>query len=349
MEYIKPAKLNAGDTVAILSPSWGGPSRFPVIYEQGLDVLRSVFGLRTKEYPTARADAGDLYTHPQVRAADINAAFADPEVRAIIPSIGGDDSVRILPFLDPVTIIANPKILLGFSDTTTLLAYCNQLGLVTFQGPSIMAGFAQAHALPPAFIEHVRAILFDAPQTYQYHPYTSWSEGYPDWGASEHIGQTNPQQANSEGWRWLQGSGRARGRLFGGNIEVLEFLKGTRYWPAPEFWHGKLLFFETSEEEPTPSQVKYMLRNYGMQGIYEQIAGILFGRARGYSLSHKRLLEEIIVTVVAQEFGRPDLPLVANLDFGHTDPQWIMPLGVEAEVDCTQQSFRLLEPACGAL
>ncbi len=81
MEYIKPAKLNPGDTVAILSPSWGGPSRFPAIYDRGLDVLRTVFNLHIKEYPTARADADTIYAHPQARAADVNAAFADPRLR----------------------------------------------------------------------------------------------------------------------------------------------------------------------------------------------------------------------------------------------------------------------------
>ena len=79
MEYIKPARLVFGDTVAIVSPSWGGPSRFPHIYENGLKTLRE-FGLQIKEYPSARASGEFLASHPEFRAKDINDAFADVEI-----------------------------------------------------------------------------------------------------------------------------------------------------------------------------------------------------------------------------------------------------------------------------
>ncbi len=77
--------------------------------------------------------------------------------------------------------------------------------------------------------------------------------------------------------------------------------------------------------------------------MYEKVNGILFGRARGYTDEQKRELDETIVSVIAGEFGKPELPVVTNLDFGHTDPQFIMPLGVKAEVDCKNRRFRLLE------
>lgn len=343
MVFTKPRKLRAGDTIAVVSPSWGGPSVFPQIYECGLQVLQDRFGLRIKEYPTARADATWLYHHPQARADDINAAFADPDARAIMASIGGDDSVRILPYLDPAVIQANPKILMGFSDTTTLLTYCNQLGLVTLNGPSIMAGFAQIGSLPPAFAEHLTTMLFESPSSYSYAPYAVWSEGYPDWGDSDSLGQVKQQHPNSDGWHWLQGETTAQGRLYGGCIDVLEFMKGTRFWPSIDFWRDTILFVETSEEAPTPDQVKYMLRNYGSQGIYERLNALLVGRPHGYTAAHKQRLDEILVSVIATEFGRPELLIVSNMDFGHTDPQWIMPLGVQAQLDPTQKSFKLLE------
>ena len=345
MEYMHPQPLRSGDTIAVVSPSWGGPSQFSQVFDRGLTVLHEEFGLRIKEYPTARGDAELLHRNPRKRAEDINQAFADAEVKAIIASIGGDDSVRILPFIDPDAVRNNPKILMGFSDTTTLLTYLNQLGLVTFHGPSIMAGLAQLDNMPAAYKEHIWRLLFDAPSTYEYVPYEVWSEGYPDWGDPLTIGQVNPQHSN-DGWHWLQGHGVTQGELFGGNIEVLEFMKGTSFWPGPEFWQGKMLFFETSEEVPTPSQVKYMLRNYGMQGVYDRIRGVLFGRAYGYSIEQKRDLEGAVVSVVAVEFGRQDLPIISNMDFGHTDPQFILPLGVPAEIDCEHGTFRLVESAC---
>src|SRR5476651_2481527 len=112
MNFLKPRRLSKGDTVAVLSPSWGGPSRFPHVFDMGLRNLESVFGLKIKEYPTARMDADVTYKNPKLRAEDLNNAFADPEVAGIITSLGGDDSVRILPFLELDTILANPKILM---------------------------------------------------------------------------------------------------------------------------------------------------------------------------------------------------------------------------------------------
>jgi len=77
--------------------------------------------------------------------------------------------------------------------------------------------------------------------------------------------------------------------------------------------------------------------------VFEKIGGILFGRARGYTDAQKSELDEAIVSVVAGEFGKPELPVVTNMDFGHTDPQFIMPLGARAEIDSKNRRFRLLE------
>ena len=344
MVPVKPRRLSRGDTVAIVSPSGAAPNRFPWVYERGLRNLEHVFGLEVKEYPTARAERDTLARNPRMRAEDVNRAFRDDEVRGIIASIGGEDSMRILPYVDGAAIEANPKVLMGFSDTTTLLMFGNQRGLVTFHGPSVMAGFAQLETLPRALTEHIRHVLFDASPAPEYRPFSAYSDGYPDWNSPENAGEVRPPRKDA-GWHWLQGEARARGRLFGGNIEVLEFLKGTPFWPDPEFWKGKVLFLETSEEVPPPLAVQRWLRNYGLQGVFDDVVALLFGRARGYSDEQKRELDALLVSVVAEEFGQPDLPIVSNLDFGHTDPQFILPLGVEAEVDPAQKAFRLLEPA----
>src|SRR5580704_5802437 len=106
MRHKKPKRLQRGDVVAVVSPSWGGPSVCPHVYENGLKILRK-WGLEVREYPTTRAKAEFLAKNHRVRAADINDAFADKAVKAIIASIGGDDSVRLLPFLDNNVIAAN--------------------------------------------------------------------------------------------------------------------------------------------------------------------------------------------------------------------------------------------------
>jgi len=341
---LKPKRLNPGDTVAIVSPSWGGPSRFPGIYEMGLRNLSALFDVKIVEHG-AREDNDLIYRNPRLRAEFLNQAFADKSVSAIIASIGGDDSVRILPYLDLPTILANPKIFMGFSDTTTMTTYLNTQGLVTFNGPSIMAGFAQLQNLPLAFTQHIGDVLMRPSTTYDYQPYEAWIQKYLEWSAPDTLGQVEPWHENSEGWQWLQGEGVFDGPLFGGCIEVFDFLNGTRFWPAPSHWDGKLMFFETSEDKPPVSQVKYWLRNLGCQGIFDRISGLLFGRARSYSDDEKQELYKVLVQVVAGEFGRPDLPIVANMDFGHTDPQWVMPLGIRAQIDMSARTFRLLEPA----
>jgi len=122
-------------------------------------------------------------------------------------------------------------------------------------------------------------------------------------------------------------------------------LKGTPFWPQPGFWQDRILFLETSEDKPTPGWVSLWLRNYGVQGVFDRLSAILVGRARDYTDDEKTELDATIVRIVAGEFGATALPIVTNLDFGHTDPQWIVPLGVRAEIDVGARSFRLLEPA----
>ena len=231
---------------------------------------------------------------------------------------------------------------MGFSDTTILLTYANQLGMVTFNGPTIMAGFAQAKTLPPEFARHVRQMLTEPTDECEYAAYLERVVKSQRWEVPAYAAEL--EYAPNSGWRWLQGKSVVQGQLFGGCIEVLEFLKSTPWWPVPGFWLGKILFLETSEEKPTPDQVKYMLRNYGMQGIFDQISGLLFARPELYTQEEREVLVQTIVSVVADEFGQSGLPIVAEMDFGHEAPQFILPLGVTAEIDCVNQTFRLTEP-----
>ena len=337
-----PRHLVPGDRVAVLSPSWGGPSAFPHVYEHGLVVLRE-WGLEVCEYPSTRADPQQLASDAQSRADDLNSAFADPSIRAIFASIGGDDSIRLLPFLDEAVIAANPKILMGYSDTTTLLAAVRRFGMVTFHGPAIMAGFSQMAGLPPAYAAHVHDLLFESGPAYVYVPYEGYVEGYPDWRDPANVGRAN-ELLPDDGWRALQGTGQVTGELFGGCLEVLDWLRGTSAWPVGDEWAGRLLFFEPSDEKPTPLQVARILRSFGVLGIFDQVTGILVGRARDHSAEEKSALEETIRMVIREEFGRPSLPIVANLPFGHTDPQWVLPQGVRAELDVDARTLRLVEP-----
>jgi len=341
MEFIKPKRLKKGDTIAVISPSWGGPSVFPHIYENGIKVLKEKFGLKVKEYPTAKMAADILANDPRERAKDINDAFRDKEVKAIIASIGGDDSIRVLGHLDKEAILENQKIFMGYSDTTTYNTLFNQWGLVTFNGPAIMCGFSQLENFK-AYEDHIRRILFENPEEYSYTPYEEWAMNYPDWGNKDNTGKVGEKNKNN-GWHWVQGNSKVEGKLFGGCIDVLDMIRGTKYWHDVDFWEDKILFFETSEEKPSPDTVKYAIRNYGVQGILDRIVGIVVGRARDYSDEETKKLEENLVKVVSEEFNHPEMPILTNVDFGHTDPQFIMPLGVRAEINCREKTLKLVE------
>jgi muramoyltetrapeptide carboxypeptidase LdcA involved in peptidoglycan recycling len=157
--------------------------------------------------------------------------------------LGGNDSVRILPFLDKKVITDNPKILMGYSDISTLHVFLNLQGVVTFYGPVIMAGFSQMDSLPKNFKSHVREILFEPRESYEYQAYKEYCDGYPDWSNKDNLGKVNTMKSN-DGWHWLQGKEKAQGVLFGGCIEVLEMMKATDFWPSQDFWQGKIFFLK---------------------------------------------------------------------------------------------------------
>ncbi|MFS1513765.1 S66 peptidase family protein [Chengkuizengella sp. SCS-71B] len=340
---IKPKRLKPGSTIAIISPSNGLPFLFPDNYELGLKMLQEALEFEVIEMPTARMSPAELYQDPKRRAEDINRCFEDDNIDGMITSIGGYESVRILPYLNIKSILKNPKMIMGTSDPSTFLTYFNYLGLVTFYGPTVMAGFAQTKHLPDEYIKHLKSIFFEDQYPYQYQPYPKWTNGYKDWGIKETLGECTPFTENENGWTFLQGDSIAEGQLWGGCIEVLEFLKSTQYWPDSQFWQGKVLFFETSEEKPLPHQVGYMLRNYGTQGIFEQINGVIFGRAKDYSPQEKEELNETILRIISDEFGVKDIPIIVDMDFGHTDPKLILPLGCGVQLNPKNKNIILME------
>lgn len=320
---------------AVISPSWGGPATYPKPFEAGLRVLERL-GFRIQEFPTTRQSADWLDHHPEERARDFNAAFADPEVALIVSSIGGSDAVRLLPFLDIGTILSHPKPLLGHSDATAFLTWLNLNGLVTYYANSVMSGFAQLEAFPEALAWY-QAWFADGSAPLE--PFPRWTHGDRDWTGS--ADQVKEQHVNP-GFTWLQGEAATKGRLWGGCFEVLEMLKGTRFWPTEDFWDGRVLFVETSEEKPSPRQVMYWLRNYGAQGVFTRASALWIGRAKDYTAAENAELRRVVKGVVSEEWGG-SLPVVMDLDFGHTDPRWALPLGVEVLTDPVNKRLELLE------
>ena len=142
------------------------------------------------------------------------------------------------------------------------------------------------------------------------------------------------------GYELLQGTGVVQGRLIGGCMEVLEFAKGTELWPESKYWENSILFFETSEDKPEPNLIKYWLRNYTAQGILQKANGIIFGKPQDEKYYEE--YKEVILKVM-KEFDLEDLPILYNLNFGHTEPKFILPYGAIAEINCNKKTFTILE------
>jgi muramoyltetrapeptide carboxypeptidase LdcA involved in peptidoglycan recycling len=339
---IKPKQLKKGDILAVVSPSWGGPAAYPHIFDKGLEILQDHLGFQIVEYPTARMSATALYANPELRAADLNAAFKDTLVSGIICSIGGSDSVRILEHLDVAAILDNPKLIMGYSDSTSILCYLNLHGLVTYHGNSVMAGFGQLACFPAA-LEEYRRVLFGLDE-YRLQPFKPWSNAYKDWNDPENVGQVDALLDSETGHRWLQKGPVAEGRLWGGCIEILAMINGTLAWPGKDFWTGRILFIETSEDKPSPEQVGFILRNFGVQGILQRLKGLLVAKPKDYSAEGKLALDREVLRIVTGEFKCRDISIVSNIDFGHTDPRHILPLGIKTRIDPLEESIAFTEP-----
>ena len=334
-------RLCPGDRVAIVAPSNGLAPSFPGVYERGLDALRKL-GLEPVEFPTARRKSDELYREPESRARDLHDALRNREIKGMISVIGGYESIRLFDHLQPRVFREYPSFIMGGSDATTYLLFARRAGIIGFYGPSVMAGLSQMDDLPAEYRRHLEHFLFGRWDEYEYAPYRSFTHGYIGWGGTGGGGIEKLQPAGS-GWTVLQGEGSVEGHLWGGCIEVVEFLKGTRYWPPPAFFENVVLFFETSEEKPAPERVGYMLRNYGVAGILERASALLMGRPKDYTAAEISRLHKLIVQIVAQEFSRADLPVITNVDFGHTDPKLIMPIGGRVRVDATLKRIILTE------
>lgn len=345
LNMLKPPKLNPGDKIATVSLSWGGPSVFPHRYQIGVQQLQNEFGLQVVEMPNTLKPADWLARNPKARADDLMQAFADPSIKGIFSTIGGDDSIRLLPYVDFDVIRRNPKVFLGYSDTTISHLMCYKAGLVSFYGPSIMGEFAENAGMFPFTVQSVRRTIFSSRSIGEVSPNSGdWTVERLDW--SDTSNQNRRRKLNPcTGWKFLQGTGTRRGHLLGGCIEVFDWARGTEIFPTQ--WQNTILFLETSEEAPPPEMVARTLRVFAAMGILSQLSGILFGRPGGHQVPVEDFekYDQAILQVVRDEEGLTDLPIITHMDFGHTSPMFVLPYGVQAEIDCENKRFSIIENA----
>jgi muramoyltetrapeptide carboxypeptidase LdcA involved in peptidoglycan recycling len=341
MDLIKPCHLKSGDKVATISLSWGGAGDSDILwrYNIGKKRLEEQFGLEVVEMPHTLKGTEFIYNHPEKRAEDLMLAFKDKSIKAIFSCIGGDESVRMLPFIDFDIIRDNPKIFIGYSDSTITHMICLKAGISSFYGASILAEFAENVKMFDYTKHWLKKVLFDNSLIGNIDSSPIWTSEHLPWEEKNKLIQRNTQANN--GYELLQGNGIVRGPLIGGCIEVLELIKGTELWPSKDLWDNSIIFFETSEEKPDPNYVKYWLRNYGSQGILQRANGIIFGKP--YDNLYYEEYKKVILTVVRDELKLVNLPILYNMNFGHTAPMITIPYGALAEIDCGEGTFCILD------
>ncbi len=309
-----PAGLNKGDTVGLVSPSSATSERLSL---QLAREAMEAFGLKVKTGEHYGARYGHLAGTDAERAGDLNAMFADKQVKAIVCVRGGSGAARLLPLLDYNLIRANPKILLGYSDITALhSAIQAQTGLVTFHGQIGSGTWNRFNADQFERLFFKRELM-----TYRNTVVDADDELVP---------RRNRTLT-------LRG-GVARGELVGGNLTVLTALAGSPYLPD---FSGKILFLEDVEE--APYRVDRMFSTLKLMGALDKIAGFIFGECTdckpgdGYgSLTLDQIFDDYIVPL--------NIPAYSGAMIGHIREQFIVPVGGKVEMDADAGSFRLLEP-----
>jgi muramoyltetrapeptide carboxypeptidase len=317
-----PRALRKGDAVALVRP--GSPSFDYEANEVSAEIVASL-GFTPKLMENAGKKLGYLAGTDADRAADLNAAFADPGVGAVWCIGGGYGTSRILPYLDYETIRKNPKPFIGYSDITATLNAIHRLtGLVTFHGP--VAGSMLSEYSLAAF----RRVVMD--------------------GAVGRIAEPPPFKASeghvdAENRVYRLARGKAKGRLVGGNISVFSTLVGTPFEPELK---GRILFLEEVGEDPY--RIDRWLTQFLLTGKLSGLAGVALGKfqdcgPREYKPSFSGLGTPTWQEVCKDRLGKLGIPVVANLVFGHVADKATLPLGVMAELDGDAGTLTLLEPA----
>ncbi|MFG1925356.1 LD-carboxypeptidase [Cryptosporangium sp. NPDC048952] len=333
---IRPPKARPGDRIAVLSPSFAAAGAYPAVHEQAMRRLAEVTGLVPVEFPTTR----QVGAPAAARAADINAAFADPSIRAILAVVGGEDQITVIPHLDADCARADPKPFLGYSDNTNLHHWLWSLGIASFYGGSSQVHLGPGPSLDDVHARSLHAALVGGEQLDVTDPGESEDVGF-DWGDPRALGEFGEREA-TEPWSWYGPARSVTGPSWGGCIEVMEWILTAGRGPgSPDALAGGVLLLETSEELLPARNVGWIVRSLGERGILRAVDAVLVARppvsdhVRRPSAEERRRLRDEQRDVVAEVLGRynPDAVVCVGVPFGHTRPQWILPHGGIITVD----------------
>lgn len=343
--FLYPDKPKRGDKIAVLSPAGRSAARFPVPYELGLRRLREEFRLEPVEFPMTRAPEAS----PAERARDVEAAFADPDIRAIIATIGGEDEIKILKHLHPEVLAANPKPFFGYSDNANLHVFLWNLGIVSYNGGAVMVQFGRPGRMNPLTSESLRQAMFERGE-FELRPAPEVGDEDRDWADAAAF-DDEPRMEPATGWTWHGRNDKAAmGPGWGGCLEIIDWqLRTGRHIQDNAAYRDAILFLETSEEMPDATYVYRVLLGMGERGLLQEFAGVLWARPKAWSFEHRngatqkqRYMDEQRAAVLkAMAEYNPSIPVVFGIEFGHGDPQYVLPSGGQIQIDPLAKSVRV--------
>lgn len=302
---LKPPCLQIGDTVGLIAPAG-------IIDAQNIKDAKeyiSKLGLKVKVGAHILDRYGYLAGKDADRAEDVNSMFSDRSVKAIIAMRGGWGCNRILPLLNYSLIRSHPKILMGYSDITSLLLAINARSrLITFHGPVATSTWNQLT------VDYLKRILFNA--------------------EAVTMQNFNPREVPVQ----TIAPGKARGKLVGGNLSVLAAMVGSPYLPS---WNKSILFVEEIGEDVY--RLDRMLTQLKTAGILNQIAGFIFGQCTNCSPGDEPSFT--LIQVLQDHIIPLNIPAWYGSMIGHIKDKFTLPIGVEVEIDANFGTIRMLEAA----
>lgn len=319
--FAKPLKF--GDTIGFFSAS------APVTVTAKNRFFRGKTFLEEKGFMLkagALTGKSDFYRSGSIaeRAEELNQLIRDPQVRCIMSTIGGNNSNSLLPWLDYDALRADPKIIIGYSDTTALLAgIYAKIGLITFYGPALVASFGE---FPPLVHQTYQSFIdvLMCPQAghYRYTLPDEWSDERLNW---DDLKAVRPKALYKNTCRFV-GEDSVEGRVMGGNLNTLSGIWGSDW--MPEIKSGDILFIEDSLKDiATVERAFSMLK---LNGVFDKVSAILLGKHELFNdAGTGRQPYDVLREVLA---GQP-MPIVDGFDCCHTHPMLTLPLGVKLRIN----------------
>jgi len=355
MKLIKPNKFNKGDKVAIVSLSSGILGEPFVKHQLDIGIKRlKEMGLNPVFMPSTLKGLEHIKNNPHDRAEDLKLAFKDETIKGIICAIGGDDTFRTIPYLMEDEefkriVIENPKIFIGFSDSTNNHIMLNKLGLVTYYGLNFLSDLCELQTEMLEYTKQSYLRFFENTDSFEIVSSPYWYENRISYDEDQ-IDKNLKSNRDEKGFEFLLGNDKVTGILWGGCLEsISDIYISERYKnqrdvyekygliPSEYFFKDKILFLETSEEKPTPHDFHQMLNILLKEGILGNVKGLIVGKPDDeiYYEEYKEILIKIGLQL--------ELPIVYNLNFGHSLPRAVIPYGLKCEIDFNGKTIKVIE------